>query len=121
MRVRETFIYLPMPVNFILDRIYNHNVDISEEEDSGQLLDAELSKISGSSILYIILFILFWILYIYGIILSFGCQEHKLVHILASLFAAPLYSIYIAIEGCRNLNVSNIFKSNKRTYQSFGF
>jgi hypothetical protein len=118
MRVRETFIYLPMPINFILDRIFNHNIDILEEE-SASFLDDKLTKVGTTSILYMLLFIILWILYIYGIVLSFGCQDHLFVHILASIFAAPLYSIYIAFEGCRNSNVSNILKSNRRLYNRF--
>ena len=121
MRIRETFIYLPMPINFILDRIFNHNIDILEEEESESFLDNKLLKVGTTSILYLILFIILWILYIYGIVLAFGCQDHIFVHILASIFAAPLYSIYIAVEGCRNSSVSNILKSNKRTYDFFGF
>ena len=115
MITRETFIYLPMPINFILDRIYNHNIDILEEE-SESFLDEKVIKFGLPSILCILLFIILWVLYIYGIILAFGCQEHLFVHILASIFAAPLYSIYIAVVGCEDISNFNILKNNRRSY-----
>ena len=48
----------------------------------------------------IILLILSWVLYFYGIIKAFKCTYNKILHVLAAFFMFPIYHIYILIAGC---------------------
>ena len=85
--------YDPENINFINKNKKYNNVEVEP-------IKIDLTGLGIILVFIIILLILSWVLYFYGLIKAFKCTYNKVLHVLAAFFMFPIYHLYILFAGC---------------------